>query len=77
MPIMRDSLYSLILALKHYQVTRDLLPILEEERFSITLSDKAWSVICPLPSPRVCLNSGSLSQTHPLLPSLEIKPTLH
>ena len=31
---MRDSLYLLILALKHYQVTRDLLPILDEERFS-------------------------------------------
>ena len=45
---MRDSLYSLILALKNNQVTRALLPMLDEDRFSDY--SKGSNLVCNLSS---------------------------
>ena len=45
---MRDSLYSLILALKNNQVTRALLPMLDEDRFSDY--SKRSNLVCNLSS---------------------------
>lgn len=46
--MMRDSLYSLILALKNNQVTRALLPMLDEDRFSDY--SKGSNLVCNLSS---------------------------